>query len=166
MLADLHHLGSQNAGRAVQGGEGLVQLGHVAADGRFPLHQVDMVARIGQFQGRRDTGNAAAHDQGVGIDLHRQWFQRLVVDDPLNGRLDQSFGLVGGRLVVVGDPGVVLPDVGHLEQERVQAGPFAGRSERFLVHMGRAGGDHHPGQALSLMSSSIRSCPRLEHINL
>ncbi len=148
VLADIHHLGRQNTGRAVQRGEGLVQLGHVAANGRFPLHQIDVVPGIGQLQRRRDAGDAAAHDQGVGVDVDRQGFKRLVVDDAFDRRVGQRFGFLRGRFLVVCDPGVVLPDVGHLEQEGVQPASFAGGAEGFFVHVGRAGGDDHPRQAL------------------
>jgi hypothetical protein len=42
--ADLDQLGGDNSHGAVVGGKGLVDLGHVAADGRTLLHQVDVVA--------------------------------------------------------------------------------------------------------------------------
>ncbi len=44
----------------------------------------------------------------------------------------------------------MLPDIGHLEQEGVQASPLARPPEGFFVHMGRAGCHHHPRQALVL----------------
>ena len=50
VLAGLRHLGRQDARRAVQRGERLVELGHVAADRRLAFHQVHGVAGVGQFQ--------------------------------------------------------------------------------------------------------------------
>ena len=69
-----------------------------------------------------------------------------MVNDAFDGPFDQGFGLLRGRPFVIGNPGVVLPDIGHLKEERVQATPFAGRPEGFLVHVGGARGNDNPGQ--------------------
>jgi len=42
--ADLDQLGGDNSHGAVVAGEGLVDLGHGAADGRALFHQVDVIA--------------------------------------------------------------------------------------------------------------------------
>ena len=76
--ADRGHLGRQNAGRAVQRREGLVELGHVAADGRLALDEVDLLAGVGQRHGGVDAGDAAADHQHVGVDGHLLHFERLV----------------------------------------------------------------------------------------
>src|SRR5208283_5409675 len=68
MGAHRRHLRGQDAGGAIEGGEGLIELGHVAADGRFPLHQVDLLAGVGKRQGRVDAGDAAADHQNTGVD--------------------------------------------------------------------------------------------------
>ncbi len=77
MPADVRHLGRQDAGRAVERREGLVELGHVAADRRLALDQVDLVAGVGQLERRLDAGDAAADDQRVGVDRHLGRFERL-----------------------------------------------------------------------------------------
>ncbi len=43
VLRSFHHLGGENARRAVQGGEGLVQLSHAPADGGPLFHDVHLV---------------------------------------------------------------------------------------------------------------------------
>ena len=60
MASGLHQLGRDDAHGAVVGGEGLVQLGHHAADGRLALHQVDLITAIGQVQRGLDAGDTAA----------------------------------------------------------------------------------------------------------
>ena len=59
----LDQLGRQDAHGAVIGGEGLVQLGHFAANRRGTLNQIDLDIRIGQVQSRLDARNPAAHYQ-------------------------------------------------------------------------------------------------------
>ncbi len=95
MASDGGHLGRQDAGGAVQRGEGLVELGHVAADGGLALHQVDVLAGVGQGERRVDAGDAAAHHQHVGMDGHASAFQRLVEGDPAHGGAHQVLGLFG-----------------------------------------------------------------------
>jgi hypothetical protein len=51
----------ENAGRAVHGGEGLVELGHVAADGSVALDENHFLAGVGQRQGGVDAGDGPAH---------------------------------------------------------------------------------------------------------
>ncbi len=50
-VPDLDHLGGQDAGGAVEGRERLVELGHVAADRRLALDQVDREAGVGELEG-------------------------------------------------------------------------------------------------------------------
>ena len=57
------HLRRQDAGGAIERREGLVELGHVPADGRLAFHQVDVLAGVGQGQRGVDAGDAAAHHQ-------------------------------------------------------------------------------------------------------
>ena len=150
VLAHIHHLGREDAGGAVQGGEGLVQLGHMPANGGAALHQINVIARVGQLQRRGDAGDAAPHHQRIGIDVHRDGFQGCVVLHPVDRALDQGLGLVGRRGLVVGGPGVVLPDVGHLEEIRVQSRVLAGSAEGLLVHQGGTGRHHDAVQVLFL----------------
>ncbi len=63
VAAGLHQFGAEDAHGTVVGGESFVQLGHVSADGRFCLHQVDLEAGLCQVQGGLDPGDAPADDQ-------------------------------------------------------------------------------------------------------
>ncbi len=63
MSAGLDQLGRQRAHRAVVGGEGLVELGHMATQGRCPLDEVDLVPPFGEIERALDTRDAASHDQ-------------------------------------------------------------------------------------------------------
>ena len=65
----LDQLGREDAHGAVAGGEGLVELGHAAADGRRRLDQIDLEAGLGQVQRRLDAGDAGAghHDRADGF---------------------------------------------------------------------------------------------------
>ena len=58
VAAGVDHLGGQDAGRAVQGGKGLVELGHVPADGGLALDQVDVDAGLGDVQRGLNAGDA------------------------------------------------------------------------------------------------------------
>ncbi len=60
MAANLHQLWRDDAHRTVVGREGLVQLGHLAADGRRSFHQVDLEAGVGKVKGRLHAADAAA----------------------------------------------------------------------------------------------------------
>ena len=62
MLVHLDQPGRDGAHRAVVGGEGLVQLGHAAADGGALFHQRDVEAGIGQIQGGLHPADARADD--------------------------------------------------------------------------------------------------------
>ncbi len=79
MPAGLDELGREDAHRAVVGGEGLVQPGHDAADGRVGLEEVDLLAGVGQVEGGLDAADAATDDKhradgwiavGLNHDLH------------------------------------------------------------------------------------------------
>ncbi len=130
---DVRHLGRQDAGRAVQGGEGLVELRHVAADGRLALDHVDGVTGVGQLEGRLDAGDAAADDQRVGVDRYGRRLELLLQLDAAHGAGDQRLGLFERQRFVLGHPRDLLAEVRHLHQIRVQAGGWrrhAGRSSR------------------------------------
>ena len=53
----------QRAHRAVVGGEGLVELRHVAAEGRRLLDEVDLVPALGEVERTLDAGDAATEDE-------------------------------------------------------------------------------------------------------
>ncbi|OPZ85249.1 MAG: hypothetical protein BWY76_01490 [bacterium ADurb.Bin429] len=136
------HFRGEDAGRAVEGGEGLVELRHVAADGRLALHQVDLLAGVGQRQRRVDAGDAAAHHQHVRLHRHPLALQRLVPAHAGYRRGDQCPRLLGGGCFIRRHPTHVLADVGHLEKERVDAALRRRATEGSLVHQRRAGRHH------------------------
>jgi len=59
--ADLDQLGGEDAGRAVVGGERLVELGHDPADADPVIDQVDIHPGVGEVQGGLDPGDPGAH---------------------------------------------------------------------------------------------------------
>ena len=59
----LDELGRQDARRAVAGGEGLVQLGHPAADGSRALDEVHLEAGFGQVERGLNAGDACPVDE-------------------------------------------------------------------------------------------------------
>ena len=63
MIANLHHFWCEDAGRAIQGGEGFIELSHMPTDGRFTFHQIDGETSICDFEGSLDTGDTASDDQ-------------------------------------------------------------------------------------------------------
>ena len=148
MLAHLHHLRGQDAGRAVEGGEGLVQLSHVAANGRLSLDQIDVIPGVGQLQRGGDAGDASAHHQRVRVDLHGPRLQGRMMSDATHRALDQGLGLLRGRGAVVCGPGIMLADVGHLEHVGIQPRALARAAESLLMHVRRARGHHHPRQPI------------------
>src|SRR5664280_1126523 len=62
--AGLDQLRRQRAHRAVVGGEGLVELRHVAAKGRRLLDEVDLVPAFGQIERALDASDASAQHEG------------------------------------------------------------------------------------------------------
>ncbi len=54
-----------DAHRAVVGRKRLVELGHLAADGRRLLHQIDLEAGGGEIERRLNAADAAADDHHV-----------------------------------------------------------------------------------------------------
>ena len=87
----------EDAGGAIEGGEGLVELRHVPADRRFALDQIHRITRVGDLERGLDAGDAAAHDQGRWMDRHVQRFQRLILEHALHTARDHRFGFIGGR---------------------------------------------------------------------
>ena len=127
--------------------EGVVELAVVAAEFLFLLHDVGLEALVGQRQGRRDAGQSAADDEGVVIhaQLARlEGLQELRLGD---GHAHEVLGLLGGLdgLVHV-DPGVLVADVGHLEEVAVEARLLAVLLEESLVGARRAGAHDDAGQ--------------------
>ncbi len=116
VLARFRHLGSQDAGRAVEGWKRFIELRHMATDRRLPLNQMNGIAGVGQFERGLETGDAAAHHQRRRVDVHKRRLQRLLVLHPSGSRRDQRFGLLGGCRGILVHPRAVLANVGHFQQ--------------------------------------------------
>ena len=77
----VHHFGSQDAGRTIQSGKGLVQLGHAPADAGLPFHQIHFEAGISDIQRGLDARYPAPYHQGRwrGIVPSRLDFDTLLI---------------------------------------------------------------------------------------
>ena len=71
-----------------------------------------------------------------------EFVKRLVAGHAVNRARDVDHRLVSGRRFLLGDPGALLADVPHLEQEGIDPAALGGLAEGLLVHQRRAGGDH------------------------
>ena len=136
MLGDVDHLGAEDAARAVDGGEGLVELRHLAADVAFAFHEEHVEARVGAVQAAADDEHALGGFEGLGE-------QRVVAAQFFNGDADEFRGLVGVGFLVLADPRHVFADIGHFKHVLVEPGAFHGAAEGGLVHTRRTGSDDH-----------------------
>ncbi len=142
VLAHLDHARRQDALRAIEGGKGLGQAGHLAADGRLALHQHDFVAAVGDIQRRLNSGNAATDHQRPPGDGNSDRNQRVVVAHLLHRHAHQFGRFRSGLFAIRMHPGAMLADVGHLHQVGIDAGAFSGLAESLQVHVRGAGGHH------------------------
>ena len=67
MPADLDQFGGQDSHRAIIGWKRLVKLGHVPADARSLLNQINFKTSGGKIKRSLDTADAAADNQNVSI---------------------------------------------------------------------------------------------------
>ena len=65
MPADLDQFGCKYSDGAVIGRKGLVELGHVAADGRCPVDQVDLEPGRGEIKRGLNPADSTPHNQYV-----------------------------------------------------------------------------------------------------
>jgi hypothetical protein len=65
MPADLDQFGREDSDGAVIGRKGLIQLGHVAADGRRLVDQVNLETRPGKIKGGLNTADSSAHNHHI-----------------------------------------------------------------------------------------------------
>ena len=65
MPADLDQLGCEYSHGAVIGGKGLVKLGHMAANGRCFVHQVNFKTRSAEIKCGLDTADPSTHNHDV-----------------------------------------------------------------------------------------------------
>ena len=140
MLGDVDHLGAENAARAVDGGEGLVELRHLAADVAFAFHEEHVEARVGAVEGGLNAGHAAADDEHALGGFEGLGEQRVVAAQLFNGDAYEFRGLVGVGFLVLADPRHVFADIGHFEHVFVEPGAFHGAAEGRFVHARGTGG--------------------------
>ncbi len=74
---DLDQLGREYSHRTVIGGEGFIQLGHVAPDGGSPVNQVNLEAHCGQVQGSLDPADPSADHHDVSEITAGKTFKQL-----------------------------------------------------------------------------------------
>ena len=146
VLCAVDHLRGQDARGAVERREGLVDLGHLAADGRLLFDDIDLEAGLGNIQSRLDARDAAADDERALCDRAGTCGQRCIQMHLGNGGAAQDDRLFRARFLVLVDPGALLADVRDFDHVGVQTCLFAGLAERLLVHSGRAGTDDDAGQ--------------------
>ena len=144
--SDGHHFGRQDARGAVQRGEGLVQLGHVAADGLQSIHQVDPVAAVRDIQRGLNPGDARSHDEDIRIDGNLLRRKRGMEGDAHDGRPDHVLGFLQGLIRFLDGPGYMFSDVGYLQEICVDSRLLAGFTKRGLMHARRTGCDDDPVQ--------------------
>ena len=145
----LHERGDELGGIAAP--DGPIDLEHPPPELVGALHEVHLVAHLAQRRSGRHAGDATADDdRGVG-EWHVDLVERLELARPRHAHADQVLGLVGCLLGLVAvHPRRLVADVGHLEQERVEAGLAQGVLEDRLVRARRAAGDHDAVQVVLL----------------
>ena len=143
ILGTVHHLWCQNAGSAVQGWEGLINLGHLAANGGLLFHNVHLKACIRNIQCGLDSGNAAADDQRTLFHRTGSGLQGRIQHNLCNGSSAQDDGLFRSLRFILMNPRALLSDVGNLYHIGIQASLFTGFAEGVFVHSGRTGTHHN-----------------------
>ena len=142
----LDHARGQDALRAIEGGKGLGQLRHVAAQGRGALHQHHLGAAVGDVERGLEAGDAAADDQRPARDRHADGDQRRVALDAGDDGAHEVNGFARGLFPVRVDPGTLFAEIGDFAQVRIQAGGGAGFAEGLFVHPRRTGPHDHAGE--------------------
>ena len=148
VLRTVNHFRRQDTRRAVERRERLVDLGHLAADGRLLFDDIDLKARLGNVQRRLDARDAAADDERTLGDRAGTCGQRRVQMHLGDGGAAQNDRLFRAGFLVLVNPGALFADICDLDHIGVQTCLFAGLAERLLVHSGRAGTDDHAGQTV------------------
>ena len=148
VLGNVHHLGREHAAGTVHRGEGLVQLGHLAADGAFTLHHHHFDAAVRAVQRGLNARHAAADNQHALGHVELLGMQGRVAAQLFHRQPHQFGGLVGVGLAILADPRHMLADIGHFKHVPVQPSAFHRAAEGLLVHARRAGGHHHAVQTI------------------
>jgi hypothetical protein len=100
---------------------------------------------VGEVQGCVDPRHASPDHQGAGGHGHPEGGQVAGLG---HRHRHQVLSLLGGLRRPVVTPAVELPDVGHLEQEGVDAPRLHALAESGLVHPWAAGCDDNPVEAV------------------
>ncbi len=143
------HLGGKliDIGPDVGTFNGMMQLSSHPAEFLLFLDQGGFKSLSGEIEGGVHTGDSSAHDQSPLVDGDDLAMERLQPYGTGDGHADQILGLFCGKFRIIGmDPGVLVPDIGHLEQISVQAACFQGLHEHRRMGFRTAGGDDHPVQ--------------------
>ena len=107
------------------------------------LHQDGGVALVGQIQGCGHAGHAAADDQGFLDHGHRHGRQRIVPGDLGHRHAHLVPGLEGGKGgIFLVHPGVLVADIGHLQEIGIEPRLPEGVLEQGFVGPGGAGRNH------------------------
>ncbi len=124
-----------------------VDLADRAAQAVALFDQVDGEALLGQGQGGRHAGDAAADHQGRVVHRRAGFLQGHERGRPGRRHADQVDRLLGrrGRVARV-DPGALIANIGHLQQVGIEPRIAKRVAEDRLVRPRRTGGDHDPVQ--------------------
>ena len=120
-------------------GKGLVELGHVSANGGRTFDQLYLVSGFSDIQRGLDAGNARAHHQNIRVDFFDTGKEFVMVVDAADSRGHQMHGLARGFFGVGHNPGAVFADAGHLKQERVEPRTQACILKSFFMQSWRTG---------------------------
>ena len=67
MMAHLHRAGGEDTLSAIQGGKGIRELVHTAADGGEPLHQNHLMTAVGDIEGGLHAADPTSDDHSPSI---------------------------------------------------------------------------------------------------
>lgn len=115
VLSRVDHLRGQDARRAVEGREGLVELRHLTADSRLCLDDVDRESGVGDVERGLDTRDTAAYNERALCDGRLAGGERRVEIDLSYRRLAEDYSLGGSGELVLVYPRALLADVRDLE---------------------------------------------------
>jgi len=115
----------------------------VSAQHRLPFHQVDPQSLVRDGKGGIHPCKTSADHQGRAPGLRLELFDGLEEGHPGYGHADQVLGLLGGfQGIRHVNPGILIADVGKIEQVPVQSRLPDGLLEKGLVGSGGTGRHH------------------------
>ncbi len=140
------HLGGQDAGGAVQGGEGFIELSHVPADGGLSFDQIDWkpasaISSAAWIPAMPPPTTSVAGWMGTCSGSRGSCQVTRSTPPEMT-----AFDFFGCSDLVGMHPRDLFADGDQLAQIRVQPGTFAGCPKGRLVQVGGAGSHDHPRQ--------------------